>query len=71
MQLIILLVCFIWSSESVFEGKLRSYLKKNYKIIGVFLNVIIIYWLKNENILLVFLLISKLNSFFAENKNKL
>jgi len=46
-------------------------LKKNYKTIGVFLNVIIIYWLKNENILLVFLLISKLNSFFAENKNKL
>jgi len=46
-------------------------LKKNYKTIGVFLNVIIIYWLKNENILLIFLLISKLNSFFAENKNKL
>ncbi|WP_302532757.1 hypothetical protein, partial [Phocaeicola coprocola] len=42
-------------------------MKKNYKTIGVFLNVIIIYWLKNENILLVFLLISKLNSFFAEN----
>ena len=26
---------------------------------------------KNENILLIFLLILKLNSFFAENKNKL
>jgi len=46
-------------------------LKNNYKTIGVFLNVIIIYWLKNETILLIFLLILKLNSFFAENKNKL